>query len=121
METEIIQRIYDIIDDIVRQKSTAVVFIVSNPVDILTYVAHKRSGWLRGRIIGSADDWQAARRKVADEVKHSAYHIIEYKGATWFAVGLALTLRRTEVVAPDDGPRPEPTDDEIAVADVDLR
>jgi L-lactate dehydrogenase len=24
-------------------------------------------------------------------VKHSAYHIIDYKGATWFAVGLALT------------------------------
>ena len=37
------------------------------------------------------EDWQAARRKVADEVKHSAYHIIDYKGATWFAVGLALT------------------------------
>ena len=26
-----------------------------------------------------------------EEVKHSAYHIIDYKGATWFAVGLALT------------------------------
>jgi len=37
------------------------------------------------------DDWQAARRKVAEEVKHSAYHIIDYKGATSFAVGLALT------------------------------
>jgi L-lactate dehydrogenase len=24
-------------------------------------------------------------------VKNSAYHIIDYKGATWFAVGLALT------------------------------
>ena len=24
-------------------------------------------------------------------MKHSAYHIIDYKGATWFAVGLALT------------------------------
>ena len=151
---ELLQRnariIYDIIDDIVRQESTAVVLIVSNPVDILTYVAHERSGWRRGRIIGSGtvldsarfrhllsqhcgvdvhnvhaymmgehgdsefaawsmtnvagmpieqfcrlclkcDDWRAARRKIADEVKHSAYHIIEYKGATWFAVGLALT------------------------------
>ena len=151
---ELLQRnakiIYDIIDDIVRQESTAVVVIVSNPVDILTYVAHERSGWRRGRIIGSGtvldsarfrhllsqhcgvdvhnvhaymmgehgdsefatwsmtnvagmpveqfcrlclkcDDWRAARRKIADEVKHSAYHIIEYKGATWFAVGLALT------------------------------
>jgi L-lactate dehydrogenase len=37
------------------------------------------------------DDWQAQRRKVVEEVKHSAYHIIDYKGATWFAVGLALT------------------------------
>ena len=24
-------------------------------------------------------------------MRHSAYHIIDYKGATWFAVGLALT------------------------------
>jgi L-lactate dehydrogenase len=151
---ELLQRnvkiIHDIIDEIVLQKSPAVVLIVSNPVDILTYVAHKRSSWPRGRIIGSGtvldsarfrhllsqhcgvdvhnvhatilgehgdsefaawsmtnmagmpieqfcrlclkcDDWLAARRKVAEEVRHSAYHIIDYKGATWFAVGLALT------------------------------
>jgi L-lactate dehydrogenase len=37
------------------------------------------------------DDWRAARSKIAEAVKHSAYHIIDYKGATWFAVGLALT------------------------------
>jgi L-lactate dehydrogenase len=43
------------------------------------------------RLCLKCDDWKAARRKVADEVKHSAYHIIDYKGATWFAVGLALT------------------------------
>ncbi len=142
--------IQDIIDEIVRQNSPAVVVVVSNPVDILTYVAQKRSGWPRGRVIGSGtvldsarfrhllsqhcgvdvhnvhayilgehgdsefaawsmtnmagvpieqycrlclkcDDWEAARRKIAEEVRHSAYHIIDYKGATWFAVGLALT------------------------------
>ncbi|MGA2016155.1 MAG: L-lactate dehydrogenase [Opitutaceae bacterium] len=142
--------IRDIVDEIVRQASAAVVLIVSNPVDVLTYVAHRRSGWKRGRIIGSGtvldsarfrhllsrhcgvdvhnvhayilgehgdsefaawsmtnmagmpigqycrqclkcDDWPAARRRLADEVRHSAYHIIDYKGATWFAVGLALT------------------------------
>lgn len=142
--------IHAIIDEIVLQKSPAVVLIVSNPVDILTYVAHQRSGWPRGRILGSGtvldsarfrhllslhcgvdvhnvhahilgehgdsefaawsmtnmagmpiqqfcrtclkcDDWKEARHKVAEEVKHSAYHIIDYKGATWFAVGLALT------------------------------
>jgi L-lactate dehydrogenase len=140
----------DIMDEIVLQRSPAVVLIVSNPVDILTYVAHLRSGWPRGRVLGSGtvldsarfrhllsqhcgvdvhnvhaymlgehgdsefaawsmtnmagvpveqycrlclkcEDWRAARRKIEEEVRHSAYHIIDYKGATWFAVGLALT------------------------------
>jgi L-lactate dehydrogenase len=151
---ELLQRnvkiIHAIIDEIVLQRSPAVVLIVSNPVDILTYVAHKRSGWPRGRIFGSGtvldsarfrhllsqhcgvdvhnvhayilgehgdsefaawsmtnmagmpieqfcqlcgkcEDWPAVCRRIAQEVKHSAYHIIDYKGATWFAVGLALT------------------------------
>jgi L-lactate dehydrogenase len=30
------------------------------------------------------------RRRIEQEVRDSAYHIIDYKGATWFAVGLAL-------------------------------
>jgi L-lactate dehydrogenase len=142
--------IYEIMDEILLQKSSAVVLIVSNPVDILTYAAYKRSGWPRGRVIGSGtvldsarfrsllsqhcgvdvhnvhayilgehgdsefaawsmtnmaglpieqycglcskcDDKQLCRSKIADEVKNSAYHIIQYKGATWFGVGLALT------------------------------
>ena len=142
--------IHEIIDEIVLQKSPAVVLIVSNPVDILTYVAHKRSGWPRGRIIGSGtvldsarfrhllsqhcgvdvhnvhaymlgehgdsefaawsvtnmagmpieqfcrqclkcDNWETTRSKLVEQVKNSAYHIIDYKGATWFAIGLALT------------------------------
>lgn len=29
--------------------------------------------------------------KILEEVRHSAYHIIDYKGSTYFAVGLALT------------------------------
>jgi L-lactate dehydrogenase len=127
-----------------------VVLIVSNPVDILTYVAHKRSGWPRGRVIGSGTvldsarfrhllskhcgvdvhnvhahimgehgdsefaawsitnmagmpieqycrtcqkcgDQMAGRQHIVDEVRRSAYHIIGYKGATWFAVALAMT------------------------------
>jgi L-lactate dehydrogenase len=142
--------IQDIMDEIVRQNSPAVVLVVSNPVDVLTYVAQKRSGWPRGRVIGSGtvldsgrfryllsqhcgvdvhnvhayilgehgdselaawsmtnmagmpieqycsicgkcDDWETSRRKIAEQVRNSAYHIIDYKGATWFAVGLALT------------------------------
>ena len=142
--------IHGIMDEIVQQNSAAVVLIVSNPVDILTYFAHKRSGWPRGRVIGSGtvldsarfryllsqhcgvdvhnvhayilgehgdsefaawsmtnmagmpidqfcrtcakcDEGHQVRRQIAEEVKHSAYHVIGYKGATSFAVGLALT------------------------------
>jgi len=123
---------------------------VSNPVDILTYVAQKRSGWPRGRIIGSGtvldsarfryllsqhcgvdvhnvhayilgehgdsefaawsmthvagvpidefcracaecNDWDVERAKIVQEVKESAYHIINYKGATYYAIAMALT------------------------------
>src|SRR5208283_1041608 len=62
---ELLQRnitiIHNIIDEIVRQKSPAVVLIVSNPVDILTYIAHRRSGWPRGRILGSGTVLDSAR------------------------------------------------------------
>jgi L-lactate dehydrogenase len=138
-----------IVDDIVGQGSQAVIVVVSNPVDVLTYVAQKHSGWSRGRVIGSGtvldssrfryllsqhcgvdvhnvhayilgehgdsefvawsmthiggmpiedycpicgqcDDWQAERDRIEEAVRNSAYHIIDYKGATYFAVGLAL-------------------------------
>lgn len=138
-----------IVDDIVDRKSTGVILVVSNPVDILTHVALKRAGYDRGRVIGSGtvldsarfrhllsehcgvdihnvhanilgehgdsefaawsmthvagmqidkycpicrrcDDWAAERRKIEQDVRDSAYHIIEYKGATYFAIGLAL-------------------------------
>jgi L-lactate dehydrogenase len=142
--------IHGIIDEIVQQKSSAVVLMVSNPVDILTYAAYKRSGWPRGRILGSGTvldsarfryllsqqcdvdvhnvhayilgehgdsefaawsmtnvaglsidqfcgqstihgDPELFRKKIVEDVRASAYHIIDYKGATWFGVGLALT------------------------------
>jgi L-lactate dehydrogenase len=142
--------IQDIMDEIVRQNSPAIVLVVANPVDILTYVAQKRSGWPRGRVIGSGTvldsarfrhllsqhcgvdvhnvhayilgehgdsevaawsmtnmagmpidqycascskcgDRDTSRHEIAEAVRNSAYHIIDYKGATWFAVGLALT------------------------------
>jgi L-lactate dehydrogenase len=126
-----------------------VILVVSNPVDVLTYVALKRSGWERGRVIGSGtvldsarfrhllsdycgidvhnvhayfmgehgdsefavwsmtnvaginideycpvcrkcDDWKEQRKLIEQQVRESAYHIINSKGSTWFAVGLAL-------------------------------
>ena len=35
-------------------------------------------------------DWDKERSKIVDAVRNSAYHIIDYKGATYFAIGLAL-------------------------------
>ena len=43
----------DIAADVAVQKCQGIILIVSNPVDVLTYVALKRSGWERGRVFGS--------------------------------------------------------------------
>jgi L-lactate dehydrogenase len=138
-----------IVDEVVEQNSQAVILVASNPVDILTYVALKRSSWPTGRVIGSGtvldsarfryllsqhcgidvsnvhayflgehgdsefpawsmthiagvaiDDycplcnkcnaWQYERERIVKTVKESAYHIINYKGATYFAIGMAM-------------------------------
>jgi L-lactate dehydrogenase len=39
---------------------------------------------------GRSAEWPAERKRIEDAVRDSAYHIIDYKGATSFAVGLAL-------------------------------
>ena len=141
--------ITSIVDEIVSQGSQAVIVVASNPVDLLTYVALKRSGWPKGRLIGSGtvldssrfryllsqhcgvdvgnvhayflgehgdsefpawsmthiagvsiddycpicnkcNNWQRERERIVKTVKESAYHIIHYKGATYFAIGMAL-------------------------------
>ena len=138
-----------IVGDITAQQAAGVLLVVSNPVDVLTRVALERSGWARGRVIGSGTvldsarfrtllsrhcgvdvhnvhaymlgehgdsefaawsmthvagmpmeqycplckgcvDWDAERKRVEQEVRDSAYHIIGYKGSTYFGVGMAL-------------------------------
>ena len=135
--------------DVAGADSSAVMLVVTNPVDVLTHVALRRTGWERGRVIGSGtvldtarfrhllsrhcgidshnvhgyilgehgdsevaawsmthvagmtmdeycpacgrcDDWPAQQARIEQEVRDSAYHIINYKGATCFGVGLAL-------------------------------
>lgn len=136
-------------EDIVARQSQAVIVVVSNPVDVLTYVALRHSGLPKNRIIGSGTvldsarfryllsrhcavdvrnvhayilgehgdsevaawsmthvagmpiseycavcgkcaGWQEARGEIVSQVRQSAYHIIGYKGATYYAIGLAL-------------------------------
>lgn len=50
-----------IVDDVVAQDSGGVLLIVSNPVDVLTYLALKRTGWPRGRVLGSGTVLDSAR------------------------------------------------------------
>ncbi len=141
--------IEDIAKDIDAQGSQAVIVVVSNPVDLLTYALLKKLDWPRGRVIGSGtfldsarlrylisqhcridvhnvhayilgehgdsefvpwstahiagmpldqyclvcnkcDDSKKEQQQIEDEVRESAYHIIDYKGSTNFAIGLAL-------------------------------
>lgn len=146
----------NIAEDIAKSKCKGVMVIVSNPVDVLTYVALKRSGWEKGRVIGSGtvldssrfryllsnhcgvdvhnvhayilgehgdsefaawsmtniaginideycpvcgkcSEWKKHRKIIEQQVRDSAYHIINYKGSTQFAVGLAL-VKITEAI-----------------------
>jgi L-lactate dehydrogenase len=150
---QLLQKNADIVggiaEDISNRKCKGVMLIVSNPVDVLTYVALKRSGWERGRVIGSGtvldsarfrqllsqhcgvdvhnvhayflgehgdsefaawsmtnvagikideycpvcgkcSDWKDQQRLIEKQVRESAYYIINSKGYTQFAVGLAL-------------------------------
>lgn len=137
----------DIIPEIVRY-NPRMLLIVSNPVDILTYVALKLSEYPMNRVIGSGTSldtarfryllsrhcevdprnvhayiigehgdsevpvWSLAniagisfrqycpvcrrkcseneREEIFNQVKNAAYEIIKRKGATYFAIGLAL-------------------------------
>jgi L-lactate dehydrogenase len=143
-------------EEVSASQSQGVMLIVSNPVDVLTWVALKRSGWERNRVIGSGtvldsarfrhfianhckvdvhnvhayilgehgdsefaawsmthiggisiDDycplcntchgWKMERKRMEKQVRESAYHIINAKGSTHFAVGLAI-VKITESV-----------------------
>ncbi len=41
-----------VVDEAVRSAPEAMILVVTNPVDVLTYVAWKRSGWKRNRVFG---------------------------------------------------------------------
>ncbi|OPY73506.1 MAG: L-lactate dehydrogenase [Syntrophorhabdus sp. PtaU1.Bin050] len=148
--------VQSVVRDIAEQNAIGVIIVVTNPVDVLTHVALKRSGWERGRVVGSGTvldssrfrhllsdhceidihnvhaymlgehgdsefaawsmahiggmpidkyciicgkciDWEAQKRRIEQEVRDSAYHIISYKGATCYAIGLAL-VRISEAI-----------------------
>jgi len=50
-----------IMGEIISRTSDAIVIMVTNPVDVLTYVAQEISGWPHGRILGSGTVLDSAR------------------------------------------------------------
>lgn len=51
----------DVVENIIKYSPDAVILCVSNPLDIMTYVIHKMTGWNRNRIIGMAGALDGAR------------------------------------------------------------
>jgi len=137
-----------IIDQVLKYNTECILLVVTNPVDVLTYVTYKLSGFPKNRVIGSGTvldtsrfryligekvgvdprnvhayiigehgdtevpTWSLAniagipmerycknvdmclgepsRKEIFDNVKNAAYHIINRKGATYYAVALAV-------------------------------
>ncbi len=144
-----------ICQQIAQHKTSAILVMVTNPVDALTYVALKELQWPPQRVVGSGTVLDSARFKyllsrhckidarnvhayilgehgdsevaawsmthiagvsvneycrickscdyddhhhrIAEEVRNSAYHIIDYKGSTYYGIGLSL-VRITEAM-----------------------
>ncbi|MHB8064270.1 MAG: L-lactate dehydrogenase, partial [Ruminiclostridium sp.] len=138
----------DVIGNIVKYNTECILLVVTNPVDILTYVTYKLSGFPKNRVIGSGTVLDSARFKYMigehmgidprnvhayiigehgdtevptwslasiagvsmddyckeckccdsdnfkyqtfENVKNAAYEIIDRKGATYYAVALAV-------------------------------
>ncbi|MBN1794177.1 MAG: L-lactate dehydrogenase [Candidatus Omnitrophica bacterium] len=150
-----------IIPQIISYAPEAILLVVTNPVDILTYITLKISGFPKRRVIGSGTVLDSSRfrylisehchvdprnvhayiigehgdtelpvwsnaniggmkieqfcptckefdscrrtkalKRIFDEVKNAAYKIIEAKGATYYAVALAL-VKITEAILRD--------------------
>lgn len=148
-----------IIPEVVKYSPNSILLVVSNPVDILTYITYKLSGFPKERVIGSGTvldtsrlkymlgqnfnidirnihtyimgehgdseiaTWSLTniagmsmdefcttlcsecgenkRKEIHESVKNAAYEVIKKKGATYYAVALAIK-RIVEVILRDE-------------------
>uniref|UniRef100_A0A2K5E2N9 L-lactate dehydrogenase n=1 Tax=Aotus nancymaae TaxID=37293 RepID=A0A2K5E2N9_AOTNA len=97
-----------IIPQIVKYSPDCIIIVVSNPVDILTYVTWKLSGLPKHRVIGSGCNLDSARFRylmaeklgihpsschgwiLGEHGDSSAYEVIKLKGYTNWAIGLSV-------------------------------
>lgn len=147
------------VPELVKYSPNSILLVVSNPVDILTYIAYKLSGFPKERVIGSGTVLDTSRFRymladhfgidarnihtyimgehgdseiatwsitniagmdvnkycetncakcdgdfkysISEKVKNAAYEIIKRKGATYYAVGLAIK-RIVEAILRDE-------------------
>lgn len=148
-----------IIPEVCKASPSSILLVVSNPVDVLTYITYKLSGFPRARVIGSGTVLDTSRfkyklsehfkidarnihtyimgehgdseiatwslttiagmkvneycsneckncngdfkYKIAEEVRNAGYEVIKKKGATYFAVALAIR-RIVEAILRDE-------------------
>jgi len=151
--------IKSICGQIENHPTKAVLIMVTNPVDTLTYVALDYLGWPRQRVLGSGTVLDSARlkymlsehcrvdarnvhayvlgehgdsevvawsmahiagvpikhycricqgcnsrrehKRISEQVRDSAYHIIDYKGSTYYGIGMSL-VRISEAILRDE-------------------
>ena len=62
-----------IVDSIMKHNSETILLIVTNPLDVMSYLAHKQSGLASNKVIGMAGVLDSARYRyfIADELKIS--------------------------------------------------
>jgi L-lactate dehydrogenase len=161
--TDLIKNNVSIIKSICGQienhPTEAVLIMVTNPVDTLTYVALDYLGWPRQRVLGSGTVLDSARlkymlsehcsvdarnvhayvlgehgdsevvawsmahiagvpiknycwicqgcdtrqqhKRISEQVRDSAYHIIDYKGSTYYGIGMSI-VRISEAILRDE-------------------
>lgn len=51
----------EVVTDIQKNSPNAIIICVSNPLDVMTYVCHKITGWERNRIVGMAGALDSSR------------------------------------------------------------
>ncbi|MDQ2085998.1 L-lactate dehydrogenase [Herbivorax sp. ANBcel31] len=150
----------NIVGEIVKYSTDSILLVVTNPVDILTYVTYKLSGFPKNKVIGSGTvldsarfryligdhigvdtrnvhayilgehgdtevaTWSltniagipmekfcdeckkckngSSRKQIYENVKNAAYQIIDRKGATYYAVALAVRRIVEAIVRNED-------------------
>ncbi len=51
----------EVVTDIKKYSPNSIILVVSNPLDVMTYIVHKETGWERNRIIGMAGALDSSR------------------------------------------------------------